>query len=290
MKIAAFSDVHSNLPALEAVLEDIATWGNDVQVVVAGDFINFGPFPSTILKLLRSLPRAVIITGNHEEYVLAQHHKIQQGPLPVPYRALFAPSVWSATNLSVEELEWLRQIPRQASLDGPDGSDVQIVHGSPRNQIEGLRQDLDETRLHDIFEGHVKPKRLWISGHIHRPTLHRWNNMTITSNGAVGMSLDNDVRASYLRAQWDETRQDWHVQHRRVIYDRARAMADNLKNAAYDQAGPFMHLVNFVIKNGRNAQITEFTNKYVAEGAHPQPPHDFAHLEQAVKAHLATFE
>ncbi len=289
MKIAAFSDVHSNLPALEAVLDDIAGWGSDVQIVVAGDFLNFGPFPHKILELIRALPNAVIIAGNHEEYVIDNFHKTRNGPLPAPWRALYAPSVWTASQLTAQDIEWLEKLPRQASLPGPHGSDIQIVHGSPRRQTEGLNQELDNRRLTEIFAEYVRPKRLWISGHIHRPTLLHWRGMTVTSNGAVGMSLDGDVRACYLRAEWDETRGDWHAEHCRVAYDRARAIADNVANAAHDQAGPFMHLVNYVIKTGSPCHITQFVNNYVAEGGYPASPHDFAHLEKAVAAHLASF-
>lgn len=289
MRIAAFSDVHSNWPALEAVLADIAAWGDDVQIVVAGDFINFGPYPREVLEAIRALPDAVVIAGNHEEYVLEQFENAKKGPLPAPYRTLFAPSAWTVSQLTQEEIEWLRQLPRQATIAGPK-SDIRIVHGSPRKQTEPLRPNYTDAQLQEIFAGEEKAGRLWISGHTHQPLLLQWRDMVITGNGSVGLPIDGDTRACYLRAEWDDVQQTWQVQHRRVEYDRERMIAALAANAAFGQAGPFMRLCIWQIQTGRDGKFSTFLNSYGRLKKYPEPPHDFPHLDEAVSAYLATLE
>jgi predicted phosphodiesterase len=285
MRIAAFSDVHANLPALEAVLEDIEKLGRDVQVVVAGDFLNCGPFPRETLALIRALPHATIISGNHEGYVVTS--ATRKEPLRPPYRALLAPSVWSASQLTTEEINWLKNLPERATLAGPEGTQIKIVHGSPRQQTEGIRASLTETDLEDIFDGEISERCLWISGHTHRPYFKKWCGMTITNNGSVGAPLDGDNRACYLLAEWDEKQGDWRVEHRRLRYDVDYALSAILANATYDQGGPFMKLMAAGLKSGTNIGITAFVNSYSALDAFPQPPQDFEHLDRAVEAHLA---
>lgn len=287
MKIAAFSDVHSNIFALEAVLEDIKKLGNDVQVVVAGDFLNVGPFPRETLARIRALAGAVVIAGNHEEYILENWEAMKRGPLLPPHRVLFAPSAWTARQLTQDDIDWLIALPRQAQLGGGDKPKVSIVHGSPRRQIEGIFPKLSETRLAEIFAGHIEPKQLWISGHTHLPACYRWQDMTITSNGSVGLSLDGDWRASYLLAEWDERVGDWQIEHRRVAFDHERAVAALLANAAYDQGGPFMRFMWYNLKHARYSGVTEFGMQYRALGHYPTPPDDFPHFEKLVEAHLA---
>lgn len=289
MRIAAFSDVHSNWPALEAVLEDIAQWGSDVQIVVAGDFLNFGPFPREVLEAIRALPNAVVIAGNHEEYVLEQVENAKNGPLPTPYRTLFAPSAWTASLLTSAEIEWLQQLPRQATLKGPQ-ADIRIVHGSPRQQTEPLRATLTEAQLQEIFENEQEPGRLWISGHTHQPLHIRWHGMIITGNGSVGLPIDNDSRACYLRAEWDAAQQIWQIEHRRVEYDRPKMIAALAANASYEQAGPFMRLCSWQVQTGRDGKFSTFLHSYGRMNAYPEPPHDFPHLDEAVTAYLATLE
>ena len=289
MRIVAISDIHSNLLALEAVLEDIERLGRDIQIVVAGDFLNCGPFPRETLALLKALPDPIIIAGNHEEYVLENFEANKTGPRPAPYRALFAPSYWTASQLTDEQLNWLRSLPRQAELAGPEGTKVRIVHGSPRQQTEGLTPELDDTTLEDIFDGEISDRCLWISGHTHRPHFLRWGGMTITNNGSVGMSLDGDNRACYMVAEWDEKWGDWQIEHRRVKYDVERMIAATLANANYEQGGPFMRLMAYGLKHGQTCAITSFLDDYISIGGYPTPPDDFPHFAKAVEEHLAKY-
>lgn len=283
MKIAAFSDVHSNIFALEAILADIAQQGDNIKIVVAGDFINCGPYPRETLQTIRALPNTLVIAGNHEEYVL---DRIRDGEPAPPYRALFAPSGWTADQLSADDIEWLKNLPRQANLIGPDGADVMIVHGTPRQQNGSIlqRHAGNEEVLEQLFEGHIRSKRLWISGHTHLPANFKWRGMTITNCGSAGMPFDSDWRASYLLIEWDGS--DWQVENRRVAYDKHAAQEAMLALADHTKGGPFMRMMWYNLKISAMHGVNEFVRDYIARGNHPEPPHDFLHLEEAVQTHI----
>ena len=83
MRIVSISDIHANLHALQAVLEDIKQLEGEYILVVAGDFINTGPYPKETLDLLRSL-NPIFVKGNHEDYVL---NTWKRREIPVPPRA-----------------------------------------------------------------------------------------------------------------------------------------------------------------------------------------------------------
>ncbi len=279
MRIAAISDIHANLPALEAVLEDIGRLNCD-KVIIAGDFINFGPWPLETLNLVRSTGTE-IIRGNHEGYVLSQYEKADLTP---PNRVLFAPSRWTASLLSTEELAWLAYLPEKIQLNGPDGSEILVVHGSPRHQIEGIAPWVNEEELAEIFEGEIKPRRLVISGHTHRPLVRFWRGMVITNCGSVGIPIDNDTRASYLLAEWDG---EWRAETRRVAYNREATLKGLERNSNPTEAGPFMRLVQEDIKTGKSWGIGNFNQQYRQLGEYPLPPHDFDHLDEAITQHLS---
>ncbi|HFE38419.1 MAG TPA: metallophosphoesterase, partial [Gammaproteobacteria bacterium] len=70
MKIAVLSDIHGNVPALYAVLEDILRWRPD-KIIVNGDIVNRGPCSKSVLEIIDTeIPHGILLTGNHETFVL----------------------------------------------------------------------------------------------------------------------------------------------------------------------------------------------------------------------------
>lgn len=284
MRIASLSDIHSNYYALKAVLDDIKRLGSDIQIVVAGDFLNCGPFPRATLELLREV-NPLIIRGNHEVYILEQWKKL--APLAPPYRALFAPSRWTANQLTEEELLWLDNLPERAELNGADGSQAVIIHGSPRRNDEGISEKTSDERLNEVFAGEIRPKRLFIHGHTHRPHLRHWRGMVIAGDGSAGIPLDDNIKACYLLAEWDKQQRQWQVEHRRVAYDRRPVIEGFTRNTRYNEGGPFMKLIKQGYVTGYNANIGAFVADYIADGTWATAADDFYHLEQAVDGFLA---
>lgn len=210
-------DVHGNLLALEAVLDDAATLGVR-SWVVGGDVALFGPHPVETLERLRALPAARWLRGNGERWMGAPSEApgdpVVQGAI-ADARALLDP-------VMIDELAGM---PESIDL----GSGTRAWHGSPVSDVRSFlpAPTADETEL---LAG-VTERRLLI-GHTHLPFARTARGahgpVELVNPGSVGMSLDGDRRAAYAVVHDDGA-----VEHRRVAYDSATAAA-----AARTRGGP----------------------------------------------------
>jgi predicted phosphodiesterase len=195
-------DIHGNLPALEAVLEqaeheDVDTW------LLGGDFAAFGPWPLETVERLRALPASTWIRGNGERW-------LREPPADRPDVVEALSEVESG--LGSEE-GWLYSLQTQVSLDG-----VLYVHGSPLSDVESFApapEDGEERILLDVRD------RTVVFGHSHQQFRRPGPNGTDLLNpGSVGMPLDGDVRAA-----WAVRREDGEFELKRTEYDVERAVA-----------------------------------------------------------------
>src|SRR5438094_10090647 len=132
MRVAALYDIHGNLPALEAVLEDLHHADVD-RVIVGGDVV-VGPMSrETLGRLLNFDVPVQFIQGNCEVAVLAQMAGADPGPLPEQARAAVR---WDAQQLQAEYERVLASWPKTLRLDIPPLGEVLFCHGTPRNENE----------------------------------------------------------------------------------------------------------------------------------------------------------
>jgi len=237
VRIAVLADVHANLPALEAVLEDIERIGVD-RVVVNGDSVNRGPSSVEVLERLEPYLGDATL-GNHDDLMAIVLER--RSELGEPW---FTDPFWSSTRLAAEQvhgagwLERLKRLPMTLRVTIEGAPSVLISHGSPRHYREGYGRNLTPELISEITESH--PADVLIGSHTHRPLLMRWGRYTVLNTGAVGASFDGDARAHYLVLE----RQDgaWQPEFRRVPYDLERALA------AYTETG-------FLAEGGLSARI-----------------------------------
>ncbi|MDX1534793.1 MAG: metallophosphoesterase family protein, partial [Thermoplasmata archaeon] len=126
MRLAFISDVHSNLPALEAVLEATEEAGAE-EVLNAGDIVGYNPYPNEVVRLLEA--RGVqCIQGNHDRAVLSGDTSWFN---PYAARAI----EWTRGKLNEVALRFLGGLPLE--LDGErEGTSLRLVHGSPADPDE----------------------------------------------------------------------------------------------------------------------------------------------------------
>jgi len=120
MRVAVFSDIHANAPALEAALEAVGAFD---QLWVLGDIVGYGPHPDAVVEKLREVD-AVAVQGNHDAAVLG---RIPTGAFNDLARAAVE---WTAETMKGANLDWLAQQP-ETRVEG----DFTLVHGSPRDPI-----------------------------------------------------------------------------------------------------------------------------------------------------------
>jgi len=136
MKLAIFSDVHGNVPALNAVLEDIARFEPDA-VVMNGDLVSRGPYSLDCLRLLqRDWPEMRLQTGNHEIYVLRCVDEPADADSPTLEIDRFAEWAMRQLGDAVEDIRrWQDHWDR---TDLPGGASFHVTHGSRLGNRDGI--------------------------------------------------------------------------------------------------------------------------------------------------------
>lgn len=235
MAVAALYDIHGNLPALEAVLDEIHHEGVD-QIVIGGDIVP-GPMPRETLARFLSLHLPVqFIHGNGELAVLAQMRATDPAavtywgttsgqPLPEPLQEVIR---WTAGQLDAEDEHRLASWPKTLRLDIEGLGGVLFCHGTPRSETEAFTKLTPEPLLHPVFEG--LDVSLVVCGHTHMPFDRMIGGIRVVNAGSVGMSF-GEPGADWLLLGPD-------VQFRHTTYDLAGA-AHRIRATNYPQADEF---------------------------------------------------
>ncbi len=235
MRIAALYDIHANLPALEAVLEDVRNSGVD-QVVVGGDVVP-GPMPREALALLLGLDIPVqFIHGNGELAVLAQigvadpdaviYWGTTSGePLPEPLRGVLR---WTAQQIHPAYDDVLRGWPKTRRLKVDGLGEVLFCHGTPRSETECFTRLTPEDRLVPVFEG--VDASVVVCGHTHMQFDRLVAEIRVVNAGSVGMPFGQPG------ADWVLLGPE--VQLRHTSYDLHKG-AESIRGTPYPQAAEF---------------------------------------------------
>ncbi len=242
MKLAVLSDVHGNLPALEAVTEDILRWHPD-RLVVNGDLINRGPNSLACLRLLQQEFATIeLLQGNHEEFVLscAEEHYDEQHPSFELRR--FAH--WTHAQLG-EAMQEVAQWPDALDDSALDGGSLHITHASRRGKRDGISL---RTRDEELAAKLGEQRALFITSHTHKPLMRRFDTTLIVNTGSVGSPSDHDPRAAYGRFQFDGA---WHAEIARVAFDRERALRDFSDSGFIEQGGALTLLMREELRHAR---------------------------------------
>jgi predicted phosphodiesterase len=258
VKIALIADIHANLQALHAVVDDIGRWLPD-QLVVLGDVINRGPRPRECLEfvLQRQLAAGWLVTiGNHEEYVIRQCRQPDQTE---QMRDLFLPSRWTGLQIGESGVGAVEQWPFSVTLPGPEGSEVRGTHASMLHTRDGVFPDTSDAELRAKI-GTPQPDVLAV-GHTHVPLVRTLDHALVVNAGAVGMPFDGDPRASYAQLEWRA--QAWHARIVRLDYDRGRSERDFVDSGFLEEGGELTRVMLWERRLARGL-LFEWTRDYEA--------------------------
>ena len=197
MKVAFLSDVHANLPALQAALQAASTYEVE-RVVVAGDVVGDGPHPSEVIHLLREHGVSDAVRGNVDRQVLDLGHKKKSLKKKLGSKHLQKRNrAWTALQLGRTERDWLKDLPTEVTLE-ICGSRVLVVHGSPRGDTDYIYPSITADGLRSKLEpvGGPWPSVL-VSGHSHVPFTQVVEGVLVINCGSVGRPADGDPRGSF---------------------------------------------------------------------------------------------
>jgi putative phosphoesterase len=239
MRIAAIYDIHGNLPALEAVLQDIHQAGVD-SVVVGGDVVP-GPMPRETLLALLDLDIPVqFIQGNGEVAVLAQRAGKDPG-VPEQFRDIVR---WVAEQLHPEDELSMAAWPKTLRVQVPGLGEVLFCHATPRNENEIFTRLTSEDLLLPVFAGLDVP--VVVCGHTHMQFDREVGGIRVVNAGSVGMPF-GEPGADWLLLGPD-------VQLRRTPYDLAEA-AERIRATRYPLAREFA--ANYVLQPPSELEMLE---------------------------------
>lgn len=224
MRVAAIYDVHGNLPALEAVFDEIRAAGVD-EVVVGGDVLP-GPMPVECLDRLLACDLPIrFIHGNGDREVLARMRGRETGAVPERVREVLW---WTARQLRPAHEQVLAAWPSTLLLAIDGCGDVLFCHATPGNDTDIFTRLTPAERLAPLF-GAV-PAAVVVCGHTHMQFDRPVGHVRIVNAGSVGMPFGEP--GAYWALLGDG------VNLRRTPYDLERA-AERIRATAYPQAEQF---------------------------------------------------
>ncbi len=224
MRIAAIYDIHGNLPALEAVLDDIRQERVD-QIVVGGDVIP-GPMPrEAIMCLLNCKIPVQFIQGNGDREVLAQMRGTEPSSVPEQFRESVR---WVAQQLLSEYESLLAHWPKTLRAEIRGLGEVLFCHATPRNDTEVFTRITPEDRLLPVFAGLNLP--LVVCGHTHMQFDRTVGTIRVVNAGSVGMPYGNSGAYWLLLGPG--------VELKHTSYDLTSA-AERIQETKYPQAHDF---------------------------------------------------
>lgn len=220
MRCAIISDIHSNLTAFQAVLQDIEARGGFERIWCLGDIVGYGPDPKECIELLRQYDH-ICVAGNHDWGSIG---KIDVDDFNSEAAAACR---WTGQQLDQQDVDYLASLPLVTSE-----GDFTLAHGSPREPIWEYLVSTHVARFSfDYFQ-----TRFCLVGHSHVPMVfellapdgdclvHEFptdipliidGNRLIINPGGVGQPRDSDPRASYALYDSDHNV----IWHHRVVYD-----------------------------------------------------------------------
>jgi diadenosine tetraphosphatase ApaH/serine/threonine PP2A family protein phosphatase len=201
--LALLYDIHGNLPALDAVLDDAERQGAE-RFLLGGDYTLFGAWPTETVDRLDELPDATWIRGNGERWTAA--------PADAPDADLVQAAIGACVaELGGDRVSRLAALPAQTVVDG-----VRFCHGSPLSDVRSFFPEPADDEQ-ELVAG-VKESRL-VFGHTHLPfardSFRAGHEVELVNPGSVGMPFDGDPRAAYALVEGGGGA----IEHRRVEYD-----------------------------------------------------------------------
>ena len=178
MRVAALSDIHGNLPALEAVLRDVQKERPDL-IVVCGDVAS-GPMPAETIDALRVLVGVRFVRGNADRGLIDEFDGGEKSAMPGPFAG------WCAKQLDRGQRDFLASFESTVTIDGVDGlGTVLFCHASPRNDTDVFSAETPDGRVRFLMSG--VESDVVVCGHTHMQFDRRLEALRIVNPGSVGM-------------------------------------------------------------------------------------------------------
>ena len=232
MRIAVISDIHGNMEAVEAVMDDIKKAGCE-KLFVLGDYAMAGPEPQKTIKYFMNKANnsnVEMIQGNTDlmiaDYATDLFETLKE-KAPVMASALQD----DVKQITSKEQSFLKNLPAQKHVE-IEGVSFLLVHGSPRKNNEDILADTPLENIEKMVEN--VSEQVILCGHTHIPCgLQTKSRKTIVNAGSIGRPFTPEAKSCYLII--DATDGNYMFEHRFIEYDNNKA-ANKLKKRKFSGA------------------------------------------------------
>jgi putative phosphoesterase len=219
-RAAVITDIHANLPALEAALTRIDELGIE-RVYCGGDLVGYGPRPNEVCALLeqRGIPT---IYGNYDYAIARDLDDCGCAYIDAHDREIGQRSVeWTLAHTGQPAKDFMRGLPFDLRFD-VGSTVVHLVHGSPRKVNEYLFEDKPASLYERLAAG--EDADALVFGHTHKPWVHEYGDVLFVNCGSVGKPKDGDPRGAFAVLTAADGGVDVTIE--RVGYDAAAVAAE----------------------------------------------------------------
>ncbi len=238
MKYALLSDIHANLPALEAVLQDVAGQRDIAATYHLGDLVGYAPWPNEVVALLRD-SHVAGIAGNYDSTVaLDSAHCGCKSEDPRQEALAHLSYAWTRAHVRAETRRFLGALPFRLDVrpfgGHASGTTITLVHGTPTRNTVYWTEDRPAAFCSKMAAAvGARPGDVIACGHTHTPWHRVVDGIHFVNAGSVGRPKDGDWRAGYviLDVGGDGVR----VEVRRVAYDVERTVQGIIESTLPDE-------------------------------------------------------
>jgi predicted phosphodiesterase len=271
VKVAIISDIHGNVRALDAALEDIAREKAD-HVICAGDIPN--PFLRSKDVWLRLKAMGMpIIRGNHEDYIVSYF----SGDRPEIRDSIqFRPIQVVAQHLGPEIAGEFAALPFDHLVEGPGGDDLYVCHASPQHNARSYIKGVDDA-MAQSFAAKVRARTV-VAGHIHNQWAGEWQGKKLVIGGSVGLPHHGKPEAEYVLMSHHGGQ--WHADLRTIPYDYEGALSEYVESGALERGGPIAWILYDEILSAA-PRLPYFLPTALGQNQRPTTLEEWAHAVQA---------
>src|SRR3954470_18773716 len=214
-RVAVITDIHANLPALQAALGRIDELGVDA-IYCGGDLVGYGPHPNEVCALISEREISTIY-GNYDYAIARDLEDCGCAYITSHDRELGQQSVdWTLAHTDQASKDFMRDLPFDL-LFAVGETAVHLVHGSRRKVNEYLCEDKPASLYERLAR--AEDADVLVFGHTHKPWVHDYGGVRFVNCGSIGKPKDGDPRGAF--ALLDADGDGVHVTIERVDYDAA---------------------------------------------------------------------
>ena len=238
MKYALISDIHANLPALEAVLADIDREAEVDTIYHLGDLVGYAPWPNEVVALIRERGTQGI-AGNYDSTTATDYpHCGCKADSPRGEELSHLSYEWTREHVTAETKRFLGALPFRMDLrprgGHKSGPTLTLVHGTPTLNTLYWTEDRPDSFASKMAKAAgAREGDLIAFGHTHKPWHRVVNSVRLLNTGSVGKPKDGDWRAGYALVEADE--EIVRVEFVRVEYDLERTVEGILGSELPDE-------------------------------------------------------